>query len=365
MKSVSRFTFGRAVALGSAMLLIIGMSCGLVAYGQEGQEDEQDTSGITSPDEATATSLDTLGLTPKMLEDLRAKLPNYRDDTDQEIVLRIQRMGPNYDAYISDKSVVGEIGVLAVAHGFREVGDTEFKDSFRSTGKLFPTSVAFGMALHTSSHIQSAVDDIVAAGAKTIVVIPATTTENGGLMQQWKYIFGLSEDSAFMEVPPVKTEANILMVRPPSSGPIITAIMLDYALEMSDDPQNEVVILVAHGASTQEKDRKELTILSDHAEIIRQDSDFSEVKVITLQDTAPEDIHAAKVEKFRSWVEAASKQGKRALIVSTALVTSRSLNEIKRHLTGLEYGFSGKGLMVHPLFEDWIGYAVRDELKRS
>ncbi len=97
-------------------------------------------------------------MTPEMFAQLREKTPLYREYSDQEIRLSMQMTGPNYSTYVSNKNLVGEIGVIGLGHGFGDPGDEQFKDAFTPIGEIFPTAVGYGMAMMTSSHIQSAVD---------------------------------------------------------------------------------------------------------------------------------------------------------------------------------------------------------------
>lgn len=359
MQQLARLKLNIVSLLVTVSFFAVLMLYGSASYSQ--QEPDHDMSGMAME----GMSHDDHQMTPDMMEQLRAKVPLYREYTDQEIMLSMRMMGPNYATYVSDQSVVGEIGVLGLGHGFGEPGDTQFKDAFGSIATIFPTAVGYGMAMMTSSYIQSAVDDLVGAGADTIIVIPTTYTEHSNLTRQWEYVFGQYDEASWLEVPRVETTAKVLMARPLSDSPIIASIMLDFAREISTDPENEIVIVVSHGPDDMEDNKKELMLLEDHAEIMRQDGSFSAIKVITLQDDAPRDIRAANVAKFRGWVETANADGKRVLIVSNLITTGSVQRKIRRDLAGLKFQFNTQGLMLHPDFADWIQDTVRRELEKS
>ncbi len=141
--------------------------------------------------------------------------------------------------------------------------------------------------------------------------------------------------------------------------------MLDFVQKMSTDPQNELVIVASHGPTNAELNIKELAILEGYADHMRGKSDFSDIKVITLQDDAPSAVRAANITKFRGWAENAASEGKRVLVVSNLLTTSSVHRKIKRDLEGLDYEFSTTGTMLHPLFQDWIEHAVNEALKQN
>jgi hypothetical protein len=134
----------------------------------------------------------------------------------------------------------------------------------------------------------------------------------------------------------------------------MSAILTEYAKEVSRDPANEVVALISHGPVDPDDNAKELSILQEHADRIRAASNFAEVRAFTLQDDAPSAVRSANVDTLRGWVEAARADGKRVIVLTNLLVKGSVHGKIKRDLDGLEYTFNEKGLMLHPLFGSWV-----------
>ena len=293
-------------------------------------------------------------MSPEVFAELREKVLLYREYTDEEIMGSMSRMGPNFRVYLSDADVTGGVGVLALGHGFQETGNQEFQDAYASTAAKHPTAVGLGMAMMTSEHIQTAVDELTAAGARKILVIPTTTVESGGLTRQWGYIFGLQEEAPWLSVDRVRTSAEVKFTPTPTTHPTMSAILTEYAKEVSRDPANEVVALISHGPVDPDDNAKELAILTEHADRIRDGSNFAEVRAFTLQDDAPSAVRSANVETLRGWVEAARADGKRVIVLTNLLVKGSVHGKIKRDLDGLEYTFNEKGLMLHPLFGSWV-----------
>ena len=107
------------------------------------------------------------------------------------------------------------------------------------------------MAMMMSEHIQMALDDLKAAGAKEVVVVPVTVhraptscTASGSTSS------GSMTRPNIASVPRVKTDAVLKIVPPPGDDPLVAEILLDYAMEMSTDPKNEVVIIAGHGPTS-------------------------------------------------------------------------------------------------------------------
>ena len=146
----------------AACVFVLGLAVGTQAKAQEDHSQHQ----MSSEDIAV----------------LRSKSPLYQEFTDEEVMANMSSMNPSYDVYVSDASVRGDIGILALAHGFKEPGDTQFKDAMTPMSQTYPTAVGYGMAMMSSAHIQSAVDNLIAAGAKTIVLIYTSFTPTRNLV---------------------------------------------------------------------------------------------------------------------------------------------------------------------------------------
>lgn len=302
---------------------------------------------------------------PQMIKELRDKIALYKNYSDAQIAQSMDMMGPEYSWYISPDGVKGSQGVLILMHGFREQGDKIFRDRMQSMADIYPTSMGVGMAMMMSSPIQTSLDDIKAAGANVVVVLPVTSSATNELYRQWLYIFGLQENAEFASVPRVKTDMKVRFAEPPGDDPLVAEILLDHALELSTDPAKEVVIIAGHGPSSKVDNDRELKVLEGLAKIVKEDGGFSAVYGMTLQDDAEPEVRAANVQKLRSLVENAAKEGKSVLVV-TNLIGARTVQaKLRSDLKGLDFKFNSKGIVQHDNFVKWMGEAVRHELEQT
>jgi hypothetical protein len=200
-----------------AWVVILGCACAAVALAADSSDAEHSAHAHHA-------------MTDEQLATLRAKIPLYREYPDDAIMASMQRM-KNSNALISDATVRNEVGILALAHGFGEPGNTQFKSALAPVAKVYPTAIGLGMAMMTSGHIQSAIEDLEAAGARTIIVLPTTTGEHTTLVRQWEYIFGLRNDSAYLDVPRVTANAKLVMGRTPTTDPIVALLTVPRTLE--------------------------------------------------------------------------------------------------------------------------------------
>ncbi|MCH5375886.1 MAG: hypothetical protein JJ992_18100 [Planctomycetes bacterium] len=256
----------------------------------------------------------------------------------------------------------GDTGVLILAHGVGENSDAMFVESLRPMAERRPTAVSFGMAMMMSDHIQSAVDDLTEHGAETLVLVPTAVTKHNSLTRQWEYVFGMRDESSYLDVPRVNTDAEVLMTEHLNDHPLVTEILLDYTNEVSSDPANEVVIIVAHGPEDVEDNGPDLEILQTHVDRIKAQTNYSDVKVINLQDDAYPPIRKSNVKQLRRWVTSAQRSGKDVIITVCSAASFGVQEHIREDLRGLDYVFADKGLAEHPNYLKWISAAVDERL---
>lgn len=293
-------------------------------------------------------------LSAEQLAELRAKIPLFREYSDEEIAMGMSRMNNDW-GWVSQAS--GPVGILALAHGFNDQGNAQFVDAFGGIGARYPTVYAFGMAMMSSDHIRSAVAALEGAGAERILVLPVTTADRSTLVRQWDYIFGREAESAYLDVPRVEPTVSVSWADTPTAHPVVGDILLDHALEISEDPANELVIIMGHGPQSAEDNAHELAILEKHASHLEREGGFMDVKFANVQDDAPRAVRSANVEMIRDWARAALEKGRRVLVVHTALTQSGVVGRMRRDVEGVAE-FNGKGLMQHPRFGEWIEAAI-------
>ena len=300
-------------------------------------------------------------MTPEQFAELREKVEFYRELPDQAIVESMSRMR-NMGGMISDAGVVGEVGILALAHGYTDEGNVQWMEKFDSVSKTYPTAYGLGMAMMGGEHIQRAIDGLEAAGAKTILILRTETGEANSLVYQWEYIFGRREESAYLSGPRVTSNAEIIWGPSPTAHPIMADIMLDHAKQLSTDPDNELVMIMGHGAMTPKENQMDLEILSKHAARIKDKGGFQDVKYWNVQDDLPPDGRAANVTKIRNMIQEAKDQGMDVIVVTNVLTQSGVMGRLKADADGLGAKFSDRGLMQNPLFSQWIKTALEENI---
>lgn len=291
---------------------------------------------------------------------LRSKVRSYETMTDAEIMQNMMMMPPTYERYISDKSLSGDLGVIVLAHGAGEPGDTFFADSLSGLASEYPTSIGFGMAMMNGDHLQSAVDNLQGAGAKNIVVVPAALSASGSVYEQWAYYFGEREEASYLPAPRVEPGVPVTVGVPLSGHQLITDMLMDHAAEISTNPENELLIIIGHGPEGYEDNVLELQVLDTHADRIRSKGIYADVRAYNLQDDAPDHVRDNNVEVMRGWIDNAKFFGKDVIIVGYLLSTRGIQANIGKDFEGLDYTFNEKGLSSHKDFVKWIEAGVAE-----
>jgi hypothetical protein len=287
---------------------------------------------------------------------LRAKIALYRGMTDRELEMNMNAMGPDYEWYVSDRSLKGDPGVLILSHGVGQNSDRILKQAFEPIGAKRPTAIGFGMSMMSSAHLQSAVDDLVARGARRIVLVDeGTTTEHNSLTRHWKYIFGMQPEASYLSVPKMRAPGvKFLWTGHFDDHPLITEMLYENAKSVSRNPARETLILVGHGPEDDVDNKPDLAILQAHVERLKARKEFADVRLINLQDDAIQPIRESNVRTLRKWVEQAGREGREVVVVAVAAASFGVQTHIRQDLRGLRYTFAEKGLAENPKFVQWV-----------
>ena len=288
-----------------------------------------------------------------MFSELRNNIPGLKNLNNKQIMGMMKLMGPNYYWTFDKKDPNQETGALLLAHGYGEEGDLAFHNSMTDISSQHITTLSLGMSMMTSKHIECALSEIRQNGAKKIYIVPISSTPHNTLIQQWEYIFGLRNDHAYTKVKSVITD-DVVFLDPISDHRIAKKIVLDYAQEISVDPKNETVVIIAHGPVGETDNELQLELMENLAAYVHDQGNFNAVRPFTLQDDAPKEIRDRNVKQIKEFIENATLDGKKVLMVSNLMSGKGIQRKINEDFSGLDYKFNSKGFLTHPLFKEWI-----------
>jgi len=277
-------------------------------------------------------------------------------------------------------------GVLLLAHGGKAAWNDEVKNVAAEVGKQFPVEVAFGMA--TKRNIQDAIDRLEARGVTSIVAVPLFVSSNSSVITSTEYLLGLRKDAPkdlavfakmdhgsgghgghdahsghtaasanappFDPTTPVAHKVPITMRKALDADPTVADILLTRASSISQDPKNEVVIVVAHGPVSAETNRLWLNDMGKLADGMKAKSSYRGIEYLTVRDDAPEPIRGEATAEFRALVEKANAQKARVLIVPLLLSFGGIEEGVKKRLDGLDYTITSQALLPDARIAQWV-----------
>lgn len=300
-------------------------------------------------------------------------------------------------------------GVLILAHGGKHSSwDEAVKNATQALQKEYVVEMAFGMANPTT--MQAGINRLESQGVTKIVVVPLFISSYSPIIRQNEYLLGFRDKladppmlmmhhgdsesktessndathggshedtphkmekdaSKKVELEPLKFKSKILLTKPLDDNPLVAKIIYDRIAELSVNPTNETVLLVAHGPGKEEDNKnwlKEIDSLADQIRALQAEkgNKFRQIFGLTVRDDADAAIYEQAKEQLRSLVYQSGKDGD---VIVIPLLLSQGGVEARyvKRLEGLTYKWSGKTLLPHPYITQFIQESVEDALKNQ
>jgi hypothetical protein len=139
---------------------------------------------------------------------------------------------------------------------------------------------------------------------------------------------------------------------------VVAEILLSRARAVSQTAQSEVVVVVAHGPTSEEENRLWLDDMAIVARRIGDAMPFARVEFLTVRDDAPKPIRDTAARQLRDVVSQATNDGHRVLIVPLLLAYGGIEKGIRERLDGLTYEMAAAGLLPDERLATWVERAA-------
>ncbi|XID90472.1 sirohydrochlorin chelatase [Paenibacillaceae bacterium WGS1546] len=249
-------------------------------------------------------------------------------------------------------------GLLVISHGSREAEwvalvDETMRVVRERLGASLLVETAF-LELVDERLIQDGIDRLAAAGATHLLALPLFVSSGSTHADEIGWALGaLAEPAADTELQPFETRGlRIDYGRPMGNDPEVADIVLQRLRDMSERPEDEIVLLIGHGsaeAGFREAWERELAELAGQAKSLGgyRESSYA----LLLPDQVGRELDRLRdrcaLGPFRILVQAMFlSEG----YFTNAVVTKR-LAEYGR---GLPIRYDGRALMPHPNVAAWI-----------
>ena len=248
------------------------------------------------------------------------------------------------------------IGVVVMPHGATKPYNDAIEKTIQPLKKKYQVEMAYGMG--DSISLQNAVSNLEGKGIKRIVFVRMYPSSDQ-FKEKTDYILGL--DSRVPEqwdglIPSqVRTSAIINTFGGYEEDSLIAGIFLDRIKEVSKNPTEETIILLAHGGKNEQAEKLRNEKMDSHISWIQKQSNppFKKIIGMTLREDWP-DKRAKALKEIKKVVKEGNSSGK-VIIISNRLYGSGPYNHF---LKGLEFEMNSKGLAPHPNLTKWIEKGV-------
>jgi sirohydrochlorin cobaltochelatase len=254
-------------------------------------------------------------------------------------------------------SASSDVGVLVMAHGGTPLWNKTVTEIVKRAELPYPTRIFFGMG-HSREEVdklQDQVNWLQGKGVHSIIVVPLLVSSYSEVYRQWRYLLGAAVNPGFdTNFFPVEKRVEIQFSEPLNDDPIVGLILLDRAREISQNPAQETVIIVAHGPNDESDNEKWLRSLGHLANTVKSRGHFRSVEGMTLRDDAPEEVRAQAITSIRNRVEAIEQEGGHALLIPLLIAPGGIENKVSVELKGLVYTLNAKTLLPDHRISQWI-----------
>ena len=273
--------------------------------------------------------------------------------------------------------IVEAQGILLLAHGGNDDWNREVVALADRIDSSRPVEVAFGMA--NKRTIQNAVDRLTERNVSEIVAVPLFISSHSSVLRATEYLLGSRDqappelqafarmgarhdsghadadaDPSFDRTTRVETTVPISVTTALDGHSLVAQILISRAVDVSRTPEEEIVVLVAHGPSSAEDNDLWLDNMGSLAERMRTRTRFSRIQYLTVRDDAPDPVQSQATTELRAVVEGAVQDGKSVLVVPLLLAFGGIEVGIRRRLEGLPYRMARQALLPDVRLAQWV-----------
>ncbi len=266
-------------------------------------------------------------------------------------------------------------GILLLAHGGRDDWNREVLELASQVDSTLPVEVAFGMA--NKRTIRDAVDRLKQRDVSGIVAVPLFISSHSSVMRATEFLLGSRDDAPpqleafgrmgarrasggpnhdpdFDWTTPLEATVPISVTTALDSHALVAEILLSRAGDVSRTPEQEVVVVVAHGPSSEEDNDLWLGHMEALVDWIRPRTRFSRIEHLTVRDDASDPVREQATTELRAVVESAVEEDKSVLIVPLLLSYGGIEAGIRRRLEGLTYRMADQALLPDERLSEWV-----------
>jgi len=255
------------------------------------------------------------------------------------------------------------IGVVIMPHGATQPYNDAIEKTIAPLKAKYKVEMAYGMG--DAVTIQNAVSNLEKQGVKKIVFVRMYPTSDQ-LKEKTDYILGLSskipEQWDGLIPPQIRSSATINTFGGYEEDNLIAGIFLERIKEISKNPSEETIVLLAHGSSDDQAEVLRKKKMKNHIDWIQKQFNppFKNMKGMVLREDWPDKREKA-LNEIKNIIDEGNKRG-RVIVISNRLYGS---GPYKHFLKGLDFELNSKGLAPHPNLTSWLEKGIASVIKNN
>lgn len=260
-----------------------------------------------------------------------------------------------------------KMAVLIMPHGSIQPYNDALEQVIAPLHRNYRIEMAYGMA--DPQVLKEAVNVVEREGYKRAVLVRMYAL-SGHMKAESDYILGVSRQppvqdhhSGHASLPTrVRTSLLFETFGGYEEDPATAGILRERILEISERPEQETVILLAHGSRGDKENARWIDVMNKNIAQIEQSlpQPFRAIKAMTLREDWPE-LRNTSLTIIKDEIREGNKHGE-VLIVSNRLYGSGPYQDL---LKGLEFKMNGQGLVPHPALTHWLQQGIEQAMART
>lgn len=288
---------------------------------------------------------------------------NANDFTPHHLVeLWLRKKANEYTQITSEN-----LGVVFMPHGADYNWNRTMMDAIADLHDKYMIDYAFSMG--DAELTRRAVERLEKRGAKAITVLRIFSLEDS-FKSGIEYAIGLKDNMGHhgmmhgMGMPGRVLSSNRFYTTGGlEDSPYFAEALLDRAIHLSDNPEDETVILVGHGTRTEKGNQRWLSNLesiSNQMESLAKSKglNFKDFKFENWREDWP-DLREERIQNVRDMVTEASEKNGTAIVIPARTTKG---GHAQKWLAGLDFKHDGEGFAPHPLFTAWVESLIQESL---
>lgn len=228
--------------------------------------------------------------------------------------------------------------------------DQHVIDAVEPIKKLYDVELVLGLE---PEKLQEAINKLQSRYNDKILVIPMYISTHSPVVRKLEWYFGIEPiPPDRKDVRPLDIKADIHMAHATEHEPLIAEVVYERTMEISRNPANETVILVAHGPTTKEAETLWLKSMYALATHVREKGGFKDASVGTIMFGASPEVMKQANENLRRLVEEKGRDGD-VLVVPCLIAPGGIEGMVEDVLEGLKFRY-GRPYLPHINLTKWL-----------